>query len=183
MEADPVELRKQVLAEALLEQIDPTLEEILRRGLVFELPVPRDALAAVCEEIPNLQQQINRAVALGLLEVSPDESLRVPRILPLKLPENATTLNRQAACSLYKTWCMKARTTTEVQLTEIHRLALIGNEKFLAIEVPQMLIEQLHQLAKIKGKQGESDEVVKLQRRSLEVIQNLNEFTNRNYNF
>jgi hypothetical protein len=80
LEADPVELREQVLAEALLEQMDWTLEEMLQRGLVFELPVPREAIAAVCETIPNLDKQINRAVALGLLEVSPDESLRVPPV-------------------------------------------------------------------------------------------------------
>jgi hypothetical protein len=85
LETNSVELRQKVLAQALLEQIDPTLEEILRRGFVFELPVPREAIAAVCEEIPSLDTQINRAVALGLLEVSPDESLRVPRILEKNL--------------------------------------------------------------------------------------------------
>jgi tetratricopeptide (TPR) repeat protein len=85
LETNPVELRQKVLAQALLAQIDQPLEEILRRGLVFELPVPRDALATVCEEIPSLDTQINRAVALGLLEVTPDESLRVPRILEKNL--------------------------------------------------------------------------------------------------
>ena len=92
LEADPVELREQVLAEALLEQIDQPLEEMLWRGLVFELPVPREAIAAVCEGIPNLDQQINRAVALGLLEVSPDESLRVPRILEKNLTPQPPSL-------------------------------------------------------------------------------------------
>jgi tetratricopeptide (TPR) repeat protein len=92
LEADPVELREQVLAEALLEQIDKPLEEMLQRGLVFELPVPREAIAAVCESIPNLDQQINRAVALGLLEVSPDESLRVPRILEKNLTPQPPSL-------------------------------------------------------------------------------------------
>jgi hypothetical protein len=83
LEVDAVELREQVLAEALLQQMDETMGEMLSQGLVFELPVPREALTAVCENIPNLADYINRAVALGLLEVSPDESLRVPRILPL----------------------------------------------------------------------------------------------------
>jgi hypothetical protein len=92
LEADPVELREQVLAEALLAQIDRTLEEMLQRGLVFELPVPKEAIAAVCESIPNLDKQINRAVALGLLEVSPDESLRVPRILEKNLTPQPPSL-------------------------------------------------------------------------------------------
>ena len=92
LEADPVELREQVLAEALLAQIDKPLEEMLQRGLVFELPVPREAIAGVCESIPNLDKQINRAVALGLLEVSPDESLRVPRILEKNLTPQPPSL-------------------------------------------------------------------------------------------
>jgi tetratricopeptide (TPR) repeat protein len=92
LEADPVELREQVLAEALLAQIDQPLEEMLQRGLVFELPVPREAIAGVCESIPNLDKQINRAVALGLLEVSPDESLRVPRILEKNLTPQPPSL-------------------------------------------------------------------------------------------
>ena len=95
LEIDAVELREQVLAEALLQQMDATMGEMLSQGLVFELPVPREALTAVCENIPNLADYINRAVALGLLEVSPDQSLRVPRILPIKLVGKVETLSRQ----------------------------------------------------------------------------------------
>jgi tetratricopeptide (TPR) repeat protein len=139
LEADPVELREKVLAKALLEQIDKPLEEILRRGLVFELPVPRDALAAVCEQIPSLEQQINRAVGLGLLEVSPDQSLRVPRILPLKLLEDAETLHQLAAEMLYRLWWEEAGNSTEEQQLEIHRLALRGKVEMIAVEIAATL--------------------------------------------
>jgi len=144
LEADPVELREQVLAEALLEQIDQPLEEMLRRGLVFELPVPREALAAVCEGIPNLEQQINRAVALGLLEVSPDSSLRVPRILPLKLPEDAEALHKQAAEVLYRLWWEAAETSGEQGL-EINRLARLGKAETIATETAVDLTRNGHQ--------------------------------------
>ncbi|MEW5857107.1 MAG: tetratricopeptide repeat protein, partial [Cyanobacteriota bacterium] len=139
LEADPVELREQVLAAALLAQMDQPMREMLLRGLVFELPVPREAIAAVSESIPNLEQHINRAVALGLLEVSPDESLRVPRILPLKLPEDAEALHKQAAEVLYRLWRKKAKTSTEEQLREIHRLALSGKEAKIASEMAAVL--------------------------------------------
>jgi tetratricopeptide (TPR) repeat protein len=142
LEADPVELREQVLAVALLAQMDQPLEEMLRRGLVFELPVPREAIAAVCESIPNLEQQINRAVALGLLEVSPDESLRVPRILPLKLPEDAETLHKQGAEVLYRLWWQEAEWTSEEQGREIHRLALKGKAEKIAVEVADILTDR-----------------------------------------
>lgn len=96
------------------------MREMLSRGLVFELSVPREAVIAVyrggfgdkfggntdkCDTKPalnHLHEYINRAVALGLLEVSPDTSLRVPRILPLKLPEDAETLHKQATEVLYR---------------------------------------------------------------------------------
>ncbi len=144
LEADPVELREQVLAEALLAQMDQPLEEMLQRGLVFELPIPREALAAICEGIPNFDQQINRAVALGLLEVSPDSALRVPRILPLKLAEDknltegfdVTSLYRQAAEVLYRLWWRDAeKPPTEEQKLEIHRLALRGKIEQIAVEI------------------------------------------------
>ncbi|WP_082650651.1 CHAT domain-containing protein [Mastigocoleus testarum] len=93
LETDPVELREQVLAKQLLQQMDDTMRGILQRGLVFELPVPREALEVVCENIADLDNYIDKAVALGLLEVSPEQSLRVPRILPLKLPVIATVGN------------------------------------------------------------------------------------------
>jgi tetratricopeptide (TPR) repeat protein len=143
LEADPVELREQVLAAELLQQIDRTLEEMLQRGLVFELPVPRDALAAICESIPNLDWQINRAVALGLLEVSPDSSLRVPRILPVKLPEDAEILHKQAAEVLYRLWWDEKKGSTEEQGLEIHRLALRGKEEEIAANMADVLARNL----------------------------------------
>jgi tetratricopeptide (TPR) repeat protein len=135
LEVDGVELREQVLAEALLQQMDETMGEMLSQGLVFELPVPREALTAVCENIPNLADYINRAVALGLLEVTPDESLRVPRILPLTLSTHVETLHQQAAEVLYRLWYEEAKTSTEEECLEIHRLALLGNQGEIASRV------------------------------------------------
>ena len=139
LEVDAVELREQVLAEALLQQMDETMGEMLSQGLVFELPVPREALTAVCENIPNLDNYINRAVALGLLEVSPDESLRVPRILPLTLSTHVETLHQQAAEVLYRLWWEQGETSTEEDRLEIHRLALLGKNERIAVNVANYL--------------------------------------------
>ncbi len=165
LEADPVELREQVLTEALLEQIDKPLEEMLQRGLVFELPVPREALAAICEGIPNFDQQINRGVALGLLEVSPDSSLRVPRILPLKLPEDGETLHKQAAEVLYGFWWGHPGTTiTEERVLEIHRLALQGKEGALIAKVANALTDQWNNRSRF-------DEVIMICQATLEIVE------------
>ena len=139
LEVDAVELREQVLAEALLQQMDETMGEMLSQGLVFELPVPREALTAVCENIPNLADYINRAVALGLLEVSPDESLRVPRILPLTLSTNVETLHQKGAEVLYRLWWEQGETSTEEERLEIHRLALLGKNERIAVNVANYL--------------------------------------------
>ncbi len=157
--ADPVELREQVLAEALLQQMDETMREMLSRGLVFELPVPREALAAVCESIPSLEDYINRAVALGLLEVSHDQALRVPRILPVQLAGDGEGLYKQAAEVLYRLWWEEvdraelrwiakipaifdypfnwvkvSQSTRDERVLEIHRLALQGREERIGVK-------------------------------------------------
>jgi len=139
LETDAVELREQVLATVLLEQIDQPMREMLQQAWVFELPVPREAMTTVCAAIPHLERQLNRAVALGLLEVSPDESLRVPRILPLQLPDDAETLHQQAAEVLYRLWWEERETWTEEQVREIHRLALSGKVEKIAIEIAETL--------------------------------------------
>ncbi|MBN3894292.1 MAG: tetratricopeptide repeat protein [Nostoc sp. NOS(2021)] len=153
--ADPVELREQVLAKALLEQMDTTMREMLSRGLVFELPVPREALTAVCDTIPNLEHYISRAVALGLLEVSHDEALRVPRILPVQLVEDGEVLHKQAAEALYRLWWEEAEKSTEERGLEIHRLAYRGKAEKIAIDVTTVLartwinLSQFRQATKI----------------------------------
>jgi hypothetical protein len=57
------------------------------------------------------------------LEVSPDESLRVPRILPLTLPTHVETLHQQAAEVLYRLWWKEGKTSIVEELLEIHRLS------------------------------------------------------------
>jgi tetratricopeptide (TPR) repeat protein len=165
LEVDPVELREQVLAKALLELMDEPMQEMLSRGLVFELPVPKAALTAVCDSIPNLEGQINRAVALGLLEVSPDASLRVPRILPLKLPENGENLCQQAAEVLYRLWCEGVETSTEKRCLEIHRLALRGKVEKIAVKMAATLANHWSNKSRFR-------EAVQLCKSTLDIAEN-----------
>ena len=165
LEVDAVELREQVLAEALLQQMDATMGEMLSQGLVFELPVPREALTAVCENIPNLDNYINRAVALGLLEVSPDESLRVPRILPLTLSTHVETLYQQAAEVLCRLWWKEGETRTEEEVLEIHRLALLGKKGEIASKVGAIFASNLKAKSRFR-------EALHLCKETLNIIEN-----------
>ncbi|NMG06406.1 tetratricopeptide repeat protein [Brasilonema sp. UFV-L1] len=154
LEDNPVELQKQVLTKKQKEDlkkqidIDPPMREMLQRGLVYELPVPRKALEEICQTISNLnlEQHIKKAIALGLLEVSYDkELLRVPRILHVvnwieKLDETSShDLYRQATNVLCDLWFKPEEKTLEERLLEIHRLAKLGNVIEVEVEMTEIL--------------------------------------------
>ncbi|MGJ3252809.1 MAG: tetratricopeptide repeat protein, partial [Elainellaceae cyanobacterium] len=137
---NPEDLREQVLAAALIDQIDAPLRTLLQRGLVYQLPVPREAVAVLCGDLDRLDAQMNRAIALGLFAVSPNGALYVPRILPIEPPNEAEEeLCRQAAQSLYRLWWEDAETSIEEQHLEMHRLALLGKEGAIASEIAYAL--------------------------------------------
>jgi tetratricopeptide (TPR) repeat protein len=139
IEKTTAEFREDILNQELLKQLSPELTNMLELALVYQLPVPREAIAAVCSSIVDLEKNINRAIALGLLEVSPDSSLRVPRILSLNLPEDSEGLHRQAAEVLYRLWLEEAESFTEEQGLEIHRLAMLGKVEKISVEIAKVL--------------------------------------------
>ncbi len=172
LEADAVELREQVLAESLLAQMDRSMQEMLSRLMVFELPVPKEALAAVCAEtIGNWEAQVNRAVALGLLEVSPDLSLRVPRILPVQLPEDGESLYQQGAEVLYRLWWEESEGSTEEQKLEIHQLALRGKQGEIAAKIADFVTNRWNNSSRYR-------EAVNTCQDTLEVVEDYRIFHN-----
>ncbi|WP_293122346.1 tetratricopeptide repeat protein [Microcoleus sp. bin38.metabat.b11b12b14.051] len=139
MQQKTAEFRENILNEELLKQISPELKSMLELALVYQLPVPREAIAAVCTSIVEIEKIIDRAIALGLLEVSPDSSLRVPRILSLNLPEESAGLHREAAEFLYRLWWEEAEYSTEEKGLEIHRLALLGKVEKIAVKIADIV--------------------------------------------
>jgi len=175
LEADFIKLREQVLAQVLLAQMDRPLQKMLELGLVFEVPVPRAALQELCASISNLDSHINRGIGLGFLEVSTDGSLRVPRILPLELPENTEALCSQAAKILYRLWRIEAREIfIEEEWTEVYRLALLGKEEAIAAEISSVLSTLWNQHGQLRKAVDICLDTLKLiQEPSLQKIKNL----------
>jgi tetratricopeptide (TPR) repeat protein len=146
LEQNPTELREQVLAATLLDQIAAPMRDLLQRGRVFALPVPLAALREISADIPGLEGHLARALALGLLETDhpePDLSqphlpVRVPRVLPLEAVTDEA-LAAQAAQVLYRLWWQEADSATEAQKLEIHRLALAGKVGEVAAKVAGQL--------------------------------------------
>ena len=116
LETHPEDWKGKIIWSELYEQIDKPLEKILSHCLVFEIPVPREALEAVCESLSDYTEQLERAIELGLIEVSSEieEServYRVSRILPqifpsIQLPEESKNYEpyRKGSEKLYEFW-------------------------------------------------------------------------------
>ncbi|MBE7552723.1 MAG: tetratricopeptide repeat protein [Anaerolineales bacterium] len=143
MAAKAVEFRESILAEELLRQQEAALRQMLAAALVYQVPVPYPALAALCEDRADLETHLRRAEALGLVEVTrqPTETdlYYAPRLLaePLagEAPPDPAALARLATETLYRLWWQEADRASEEQLLEIHRLALAGQVGEIAAEI------------------------------------------------
>ncbi len=144
MQEAEAEFRADILAEELLNQQEKDLREMLRLGLVFQVPVPRAAFTEICTKIRNLETHITRAISLGLLEniksiPADGELLRVPRLLPLAVTEDDEPLHTQAAEILYRLWWEESENDTEERLLEVHRLAWAGKAGEIAAKIGHIL--------------------------------------------
>ena len=164
MNAKQIEFRENILAETLLAQQSPDLREMLKLGLVFDLPVPELVFAKVCEGVENLKVHQVRAKAIGLLEVNGD-LYRVPKILvELLSPEFTQEIYATAARELYRVWYQESESSTEEQKLEIHRLALLGNEKEIAVAIADSLAGNWNSKSRFREVLQLCDQTLKLDR-------------------
>lgn len=94
--------KEKIIWKELYQLIDEPLQKILSYCLIYEIPVPMAALEAVCNELPNYQQQLQRGLNLGLIEVSPEvkEENRVYRVARI-LPHIITNIRLNKAPEVY----------------------------------------------------------------------------------
>ncbi|MEA5476126.1 tetratricopeptide repeat protein [Pseudanabaena galeata UHCC 0370] len=150
MMAKQTEFREHILAETLLAQQSPVLRDMLKLGLVFDLPVPELVFAKVCEGVENLNVHQDRAKAIGLLEVNGD-LYRVPKILvELLSPEFTQEIYATAARELYRVWWESDYNISEDEMLEIHRLALLGDEKEIASNIAYDLASAWRQVSRFR---------------------------------
>ena len=189
--SDESESRTYRLAEELIFLQSPELREILGLALLYELPVPTDAIVALAPHIPNPETYLRRAVAVGLLEVTeslpsktshPGETkeglLWVPRMLKPLLEfagtvgeylwttpgsEGYEALYRKAARALHRLWYEGTELLTEEQQLEIHRLALRGKCFGIAVKIAEKLVNRWKH-------QGRFLQAVEICQATLEVI-------------
>jgi tetratricopeptide (TPR) repeat protein len=129
-----------ILVTELLAQQEPGLGAMLGRGTLFELPVPVVVLRSICSDLVGFDRHVARARALGLLESGLNEDLvRVPRVLGLDLTGDQRKLAAIGTKALYQEWIEKAASVKEEQGFEIYRLAMLGGEGEIAVEMAQQL--------------------------------------------
>jgi tetratricopeptide (TPR) repeat protein len=131
-----------ILAEKLLAQQEPDLRAILMRGLIFELPVPLVVLQAICEGIGDFDRHLERARSVGLLEVSLNGAVRVPRVLGLAVAENGAELAAIGVKVLNREWVETTESFTEEKCLELYRLALLADDGEIAVNMAKRLSDR-----------------------------------------
>ncbi len=142
--------RENILAAELLKLQNPGLRKMLGKMLVYELPVPEAAILPLCVDIVDWKNHLERAVSLGLMEVTlinnGERLYRVPRILSplLDFPEKEQRekLYQEATEILYRLWWSEVETYTEEQKLEIHRLSLLAKNGDIALTISENLANQ-----------------------------------------
>ncbi|ACC85183.1 CHAT domain-containing protein [Nostoc punctiforme] len=139
LEQSPELWKYKIIWKELYQLIDEPLQKILSHCLVYKIPVPMVALEAACDELPNYQQQLQRGLKLGLIEVSSNlqeenRIYRASRILPhlipnIKLPEapEVYSLCQKAHEKLHQLWGNKENKSEE-KWQEIFQLKFANKE-------------------------------------------------------
>jgi tetratricopeptide (TPR) repeat protein len=131
--------RESILAETLLNQQSAELKDLLTRMQVFELPVPKSAIAAIVSPTSALELSLERAIALGLVECnrSGGETMyRLPRILmPLLEPIEDPALYQLGLNELYRLWWSEEMECSEEQSVELYRLAELAQSDEIFTEI------------------------------------------------
>lgn len=158
LEQNPIKWSEQIVWKELYELIDFPLQKVLSHSLVYSIPVPMVALEIVCQNLPNYQQELQRARQLGLLEVSAEvqeeaQTYRVSRILPHILSDvglleesDVYSICQTAHEALSKLWG-HPENIDKMQWVEIFRL------KFLNRDNPERFREGFSQLLSVQSVQ------------------------------
>jgi tetratricopeptide (TPR) repeat protein len=133
-------------------------------------------LKSICGEFDRaeLERHVDRSQALGLLESGLTDGLvRVPKVLNLTLqPKDKQKLAELAVRALYDVWIEKVPTSTEEQQVEIHRLAMLGGDGEIAVEIAQILSNSWIDVSRYRAARTLCEETLALQKDST-VIYNL----------
>ncbi|MCZ8223838.1 MAG: CHAT domain-containing protein [Microcystis sp. LE19-84.1B] len=133
---------------------DEALEKVVSNCLIYEIPVPLEALEAVCQSVSNYQKKLQQAQDKGLIEVIHNEdretlyrASHIKHINPhIELPKDVnqlSALSGTAAKALTELWGNKENENEE-RWREIFRLA------FAETENPDRFREQFDKMISVQ---------------------------------
>ena len=133
---------------------DEALEQVVSNCLIYNLPVPPEALEAVCQSVPNYQKKLQQGQDKGLIEVIRNEdretlyrASHIKHINPhIELPKDVNQLSAlagTAAKALTKLWGNKKNENQE-RWGEIFRLAFADKEN------PDRFREQFNKMIEVQ---------------------------------
>ncbi|WP_013320604.1 CHAT domain-containing protein [Gloeothece verrucosa] len=133
---------------------DEALEQVVSNCLIYNLPVPLEALEAVCQSVPNYQKKLQQGQDKGLIEVIRNEdretlyrASHIKHINPhIELPKDASklsTLEKTAVKTLTELWGNEENENEE-RWTEIFRLAFADEEN------PERFREQFDKIISVQ---------------------------------
>lgn len=163
LEQSPERWKDKIIWEKLYQLIDEPLQQILSYCLVYEIRVPMVFLEAVCDGLTNYQQQLQRGLNLGLIEISSEVEeknrvYRVSRILPQIIPSiqlpsapKVYSLYQKAHEKMHEFWGYYHNRSEEIW-REIFRL------KFANRENAERFRQGFSQMMAIQYQKGGCDE-------------------------
>lgn len=137
---------------------DEALEKVVSNCLIYEIPVPIEALEAVCQSVPNYLKKLKQGKDKGLIEVIHNDdretlyrASHIKHINPhIELPKDASKLSGlagTAAKALTELWGNKENENEE-KWVEIFRLA------FAETENPDRFREQFDKMISVPYNQS-----------------------------
>ena len=146
---------------------DEALEKVVSNCLVYEIPVPLEALEAVCQSVPNYQKKLQQAQEKGLIEKICNEdretlyrASHIKHINPhIELPKDASklsTLAGTAAKALTELWGNKENRNQE-RWAEIFRLVFADKEN------QERFRGQFSKVIEVQYNHGEADDAYQIE--------------------
>jgi tetratricopeptide (TPR) repeat protein len=164
MSGEKQEFMAKVLAAKLIAQQEPELQQMLVRGAMFELPVPLVVLQSICTDLAGFARHVDRSKALGLLETGLSADLvRVPRVLDLEPPADLNELAAIGVKVLHQQWIEQAEFSNEAQQLELHRLAMLGGDGEIAVDMAKRLSDSWIAVSRYGAARNICEETLALQ--------------------
>ncbi|MBD2592823.1 tetratricopeptide repeat protein [Nostoc spongiaeforme FACHB-130] len=145
LEGVQLKFRENILAETLLNALEDEEKKFLAQLSVFRLPVTIEIINSLSPLLPTPHSPLPKLISLSLVESgttyakqTPEyrvTTILAPLLQPLLTEEEWQTTQKAATQIIYRSWWEEPDNPSEEQAREIVRLAVLAQEKEIAVSV------------------------------------------------